>query len=478
MHDADIVITCAASPHPVLRYKQVSEAMSRRPGLPLVILDIAMPRNVEPSVQEIPGVHLHNIDDLNDIAEGHRLERETEVQAVERIIAEEVAMLMKWWQSYNARPVIKSLMKKAEQIRAEQYSRSLRKLPGITEAERQAIDLLTRSIVDKILREPIMFLKSGEGTDGSEAISRLFGLDDGNVMKSRVIIGTRGSRLAVIQANLVASELQRAHPSIQIELCKIVTEGDRNRHISIDEAGDTGIFVKALEEALADERIDIAVHSLKDMPTVLPADMCLAAVTENVLAMRWSPCRRELKPGSLIGTGSLRRIAQLKNLRPDLQAINIRGNVDSRLRKVNSGELQGVIVAAAALIRLGWDDKITEYLPLESFLPAVGQGALAIEARKGDRVIEGYVAILNHTPTRQAVDAERAFLQAVEGGCRAPVAALATVHGQILKMSAMVANKAGTKIIKQSLEGDASLAEGLGVNCTNDAGSWRGLTDR
>lgn len=177
MHDADIVITCAASPHPVLRRKQVSEAMSRRPGLPLVILDIAMPRNVEPSVNQIAGVHLYNIDDLNDIAEGHRLERELEVQAVERIIGKEIAILMKWWQSYNARPVIKSLMKRAEQIRSEQYSRSLKKLPSLTDEERLAVDLLTRSIVDKILREPIMFLKSGEGTGNPDIISRLFGVD-------------------------------------------------------------------------------------------------------------------------------------------------------------------------------------------------------------------------------------------------------------------------------------------------------------
>jgi len=180
MRDADIVITCAASPHPVLRCKQVSEAVSRRPGLPMVILDIAMPRNVEPAVRDIPVVHLYNIDDLNDIAGEHRLERETEVKAVERIIGEEVALLMKWWQSYNARPVIKSLMKRAEQIRSEQYSRSLKKLPALTGGERQAIDLLTRSIVDKILREPIMFLKSGDGADGSEVIRRLFGLDDGS----------------------------------------------------------------------------------------------------------------------------------------------------------------------------------------------------------------------------------------------------------------------------------------------------------
>ena len=296
-------------------------------------------------------------------------------------------------------------------------------------------------------------------------------------MKPEVIIGTRGSRLAVIQANIVASELQRAHPSIQIEIRKIVTEGDRNRNMSIDEAGNTGIFVKALEEALADERIDIAVHSLKDMPTLLPVTMCIAAVTKRIDprdALFADALLTGLKPGSLIGTGSLRRAAQLNNLRGDLQVINIRGNVDSRLRKVSSGELQGVIVAAAAMIRLGWDAKITEYLPPESFLPAVGQGALAIEARKGDRIIEEYVTVLNHLPTWQAVTAERAFLHAVEGGCRAPVAALATVHGQILKITAMVADKAGTKIIKQSLEGDARRAESQGVKLAQmmiDAGA-------
>jgi len=270
----------------------------------------------------------------------------------------------------------------------------------------------------------------------------------------------------MIQANIVASELQRAHPAMQIEICKIVTEGDRNRNMSIDEAGDTGIFVKALEEALADGRIDIAVHSLKDVPTELPGDMVLAAVTERLDprdALIASARLGELPPGALIGTGSLRRTAQIKNARSDLQTISIRGNVDSRLRKVNSGELQGVIVAAAAMLRLGWDDRITEYLPLESFLPAVGQGALAVEARKGDRVMEGYSTVLNDPPTRQAVNAERAFLHAIEGGCRAPVAALATVDGRILKITAMVANKAGTKIIKRSLEGDARQAESRGL---------------
>jgi len=179
LRDADIVITCAASPHPVLHHRQVSQAMSGRPKLPMIIIDIALPRNVEPAVSGIGNVHLYNMDDLNGLADGHRQEREAEVAAVKGIIAQELDMLIKWWQAYSARPVIKSLVSKAEKIRAAQYHRSLKTMPSLSEEERLSIDLLTRSVVDKILRDPILYLKSGNSTDRTETISRLFGLDDG-----------------------------------------------------------------------------------------------------------------------------------------------------------------------------------------------------------------------------------------------------------------------------------------------------------
>jgi len=284
-------------------------------------------------------------------------------------------------------------------------------------------------------------------------------------MTDKILIGSRGSRLALIQADTVARELKQAHPGLETEIVRIVTEGDRNRDISIDEAGDTGIFVKALEEALLKGNIDIAVHSLKDLPTLLPAGLCMAAVTRRLdprdALVACAPLS-ELKPGSRIGTGSLRRTAQLRHVRPDLQVISIRGNVDSRLRQVSSGRLEGVIVAAAALLRLGWEDKITGYLPLESFLPAVGQGALAVEARDGDHRVGEMTTTINHLPTRQAVTAERAFLHAVEGGCRAPVAALATVNEEILEITAMVADREGSKIMKDSLRGKAASPQEAG----------------
>jgi hydroxymethylbilane synthase len=285
-------------------------------------------------------------------------------------------------------------------------------------------------------------------------------------MNEKLVIGTRGSRLALIQANMVRDGLKQAWPQTDIEIRKIVTEGDRNRSLIIGDTGDTGIFVKALEEALDKGQVDMAVHSLKDLPTSLAAGMCLAAVTRrldprDVLAAQ-SPLAG-LRPGSRIGTGSLRRAAQLKHLRGDLEVVNIRGNVDSRLRKVSSGELDGVILAAAALLRLGWDDKIREYLPAESFLPAPGQGALAIETREGDRRVLQFINILEHESTRREVTAERAFLHKIEGGCRAPVGALAMAEGSDLTLSAMVAGKDGKDIMTNSICSDGRDPQETGI---------------
>jgi len=178
LRDADVVIACATTPHPVLRYQHVSEAMSGRPGQPMIIIDIAIPRNADSRIQEIDNIHLYNLDDINEIAEVHRQQREAEISAVEGIIAEEVDILMHWWQAYKVRPVIKSLMARAEKIRDAQYSRSVKKLSSLTDEEKAAVELMTRSIVDKILRDPILRLKSADGEDLAGIVSRLFNLDD------------------------------------------------------------------------------------------------------------------------------------------------------------------------------------------------------------------------------------------------------------------------------------------------------------
>jgi hydroxymethylbilane synthase len=282
-------------------------------------------------------------------------------------------------------------------------------------------------------------------------------------MRRKLVVGSRGSQLALLQTESVVARIREANPNLEVSLSKIVTTGDRNHRV-----GETtiAIFVKELEEALLDGRIGIAVHSLKDVPTEVPPGLRLLAVTERLDprdALVAKSKLGELNPGAKIGTGSLRRTAQLMSYRPDLRIYPIRGNIDTRLRKVSAGEFDGVIVAAAAMLRLGWQDRITDYLPLEHFLPAVGQGALAIEGRLGDKEITELVSSLNNLPTWQGVIAERAFLHALEGGCRAPVAALGIVSGDTLRLEGMVASISDGKGLRALEEGSAVSAEEIGV---------------
>ncbi len=285
--------------------------------------------------------------------------------------------------------------------------------------------------------------------------------------RRKIIVGSRGSKLALIQAESVAAKIREKNPDIEISISQIVTKGDRNRHIQLDRMAGIGIFVKELEEALLDGRIDLAVHSLKDMPTQIPSGLYLATVTErldprDVLVSRGERLA-ELVSGARIGTGSLRRAVQLGVFRPDLEACGIRGNIDTRLRKVANGEFDGVILAAAALQRLGWENRICEYLPTEHFLPSVGQGTLAIETRLDDKEVTQIVVPLNQMSAWQSITAERAFLGALGGGCRAPIAALGTVNGDILKLKGMVAEASGKKILHASEEGSAMSPEEIGV---------------
>ncbi len=283
-------------------------------------------------------------------------------------------------------------------------------------------------------------------------------------MRRKLIVGSRRSRLALLQTESVVAKIREVNPDIEINIIKIVTTGDRNR--SRLDIMDTAIFVKELEEALLDGRIDIAVHSLKDVPTELPSGLCLLAVTERLDPRDALVARAklgELSSGAKIGTGSLRRTVQLMSYRPDLQARPIRGNVDTRLGKVLSGEFDGVIVAVAAMLRLGWQERITEYLPLEHFLPSVGQGALVVEARVDDREVSELVAPLNNFTGWQGITAERAFLRVIGGGCRAPVAALSTVNDNKLRLEGMVASVSGQKVLRASQEGSALSAGEIGA---------------
>ena len=283
----------------------------------------------------------------------------------------------------------------------------------------------------------------------------------------RIVVGSRGSRLALIQTESVLSKMRERRPDLQFRLTRITTDGERPARSPSDRLPGVGVFVKELESALLDGRIDMAVHSLKDMPTEIAPGLSLAAVVTRLdprdVLVSSKGKLGQLAPGSRIGTGSLRRKAQLLHFRPDLRVEMLRGNVDTRLRRISSGELDAVIVAAAAMVRLGCDGSVAEYLPLDLFLPAPGQGALGIEVCSDNGELAELAAMVNDQSTWCSVMAERAFLHALGAGCRAPVAALGRVTGNTIRLEGMVADAEGHALLQDSEEGSATDPEQVGI---------------
>lgn len=284
---------------------------------------------------------------------------------------------------------------------------------------------------------------------------------------SRLRLGTRGSSLALAQARMMAARLRELHPGLEAEEVVIRTRGDELVDSPLHQVGGKGLFVKEIEEALLGGRIDAAVHSLKDLPGELPPGLVLGAVPEreepwDVLVSRGGESIRNLAPGSRVGTSSLRRRAQLLRYRKDLEVVDLRGNVDTRLRKVAEGQVHAAILAAAGLNRLGLGERATEALAPEVMLPAVAQGALGIETREGDAETLALLAALEHLPTRQAVEAERRAMAVLQGGGKVPMAAFAELRRGRLRLRALVASLDGERLAEAEGEDAPERASALG----------------
>ncbi|MEK6604298.1 MAG: hydroxymethylbilane synthase [Nitrospirota bacterium] len=283
-----------------------------------------------------------------------------------------------------------------------------------------------------------------------------------------LVIGTRGSKLALWQAEWVHARLRQLEPGLLVSLKQIKTTGDKILDTPLATIGGKGLFVKEIEDALLRGEIDLAVHSMKDVPTRLPDGLEILSIPEredprDVLISRDGVMLDRLAAGACIGTSSLRRQAQLLHVRPDLSIHMLRGNLDTRLRKLEAGEYDGIILAAAGLRRLGWADRVTEYLSPDVCLPAIGQGALALEGRADDAFVRELAGRLEHRPTRIAVTAERALLERLEGGCQVPIAAHATIDGETLSMRALVAGVNGRQLVRDMIQGPVTEAQKLGI---------------
>ena len=288
-------------------------------------------------------------------------------------------------------------------------------------------------------------------------------------MKNQIIIGTRGSKLALWQADYIEQRLREEYPGLSVTQKRVTTKGDRILDVPLAKIGGKGLFTKELEEEMLSGGIDLAVHSLKDMPAKVPDGLVIAAVTKRLdpgdalVSNRFSSFE-ELPKGARVGTSSLRRRAQLLCARPDLEMLDLRGNVNTRLRKLDEGEYDAIVLAVAGLKRLGFADRIRQVLPREMVLPAVGQGALAIETREDDRETRDMLAFLRDDDTICCTEAERSFLARVEGGCQVPVGVYATAEGDGLKVEAVIASLDGQRFYRGDVNGTRKDAAKLGEN--------------
>jgi len=291
-------------------------------------------------------------------------------------------------------------------------------------------------------------------------------------MATKLVIGTRGSKLALFQANLVKSKLEKAYPTLEVVINIIKTKGDKILDIALSKIGDKGFFTKEIQDALYKKHVDIAVHSLKDLPTELPKGTRIGAIMErashrDVLVSIDGKKLADFTSEDKIATSSLRRKSQLLQINREVKIIEIRGNVDTRIRKMHDGHCQGLIMAAAGIERLGLQEHISEYLNETQMLTAPGQGAIAIEIREEDNSTLEFLSVLNHKESVICVTAERSFLNRLEGGCQIPFAAHATLDGDHLILEGLVATLDGRKIQRETIKGNSKDAIQLGIDLAN-----------
>ncbi|MDA3952386.1 MAG: hydroxymethylbilane synthase [Bacteroidales bacterium] len=287
--------------------------------------------------------------------------------------------------------------------------------------------------------------------------------------KQNIKIGTRGSQLALYQAYRTRNELSAAFPEYNIEIEIIKTKGDKILDVALSKIGDKGLFTKELETALIDGRVDMAVHSLKDLPTNLPEKLCLGGVLErgefrDALVSKNGKKLSELTSNDVIATSSLRRAAQLLKLNPNFKIVDIRGNVNTRLKKMEDGHCDAMVMAAAGLQRLNFEDKITEVIETEFMIPAVSQGAIAIEIRENDPLISGLIDKITHKGTLNAVLAERVFLNKLEGGCQIPIGCFTEINEQDFSITGFISSLDGTEVIQDTFSGDLKDAQKIAAD--------------
>ncbi len=426
---------------------------------PKLLIDFGLPRNFNPHLKKIENIHLYDLDDIKKMTFDGLLKRHDEIPQVKKIITEEVDKFTEAFYQRKAAPIIEAYWSGLNETKDEELKWLMPKLGELTSEQERLIEKFAHRMIRKISKKPIEqvheMAQNLHLTDNPiNTVKKVFDLDEVElfVPKRRVIIGTRGSKLALTQTTHIIEQLKKLDPQIEYVTKVIRTSGD-DGNIEV-----MGAFTSAIQRALLSNKVDIAVHSYKDLPIEQVPGLMIGAISEredvrDALLSSSGKTLRELPEGAVIGTGSLRRQIQIKQIRPDLEVKFIQGNLDGRIKKMKDGGYDAIILAVAGLKRLGMLDEVTEFLTEEEMIPAVCQGALALEVRENDKTTATLVKKLDNEDVHLATEAERSFLTACGGGCNFPLAAYAQIKGESIHINGLYASGDGTVVEIDTIQG-------------------------
>jgi hydroxymethylbilane synthase len=478
--EADIIIGGTQGEVNLLSEKEIENSRCTRAQFaldlerPKLLLDFGLPRNFNPVLKEFDNVHLYDLDDIKKMTYEGLLKRYEEVPQVKEIIADEEEKFSEWFYQRKASPVIEAYWNNLIDTKEEELKWLLPKLGDLSTEQERLIQRFAHRLIRKVSKKPMEelnnFAQNLHHRDNPiNTVKKVFDLKDVDIFvpKKRVVVGTRGSKLALTQTHHMIERLKIAEPNNEYVTKVIRTSGD-DGNIAV-----MGAFTTAIQRALLDGEVDVAVHSYKDLPIEDLPGLTIAAVSEredvrDVLISKEGLKLRDLPEGAIVGTGSLRRKIQLLQIRPDLKVEFIQGNLDTRIKKMKEGNYDAIILAAAGLIRLGMMSQATEILGEEEMIPAVCQGALALETRENDTEFKNLLTKVNDEETAIATQAERTFLTSLGGGCNFPIAAYAQVKEEELFLHGMYASADGEVVKIDKISGHKKLASQLAKQLAKD----------
>ena len=437
-------------------------------GSPKLFIDFGMPRNFNPSLKNFDNVTLYDLDDIKELTYESMLKRADEIPSAKAIVQAEIDRFLEWKNHRQLSPLISALMSHVETVKEEELNWLLPKLGEMDDTKVDLIKKFSHRLIRRLSSTPLKHLKEVAQNKHIEqnpinTVQNLFDIKDVNIFipKKQIIVGTRGSKLALTQTNMVVEALNALEPQYEFVLKVIKTKGDEGKLTEV------GAFTKGIQRALLNKEIDIAVHSLKDLPSQEVPGLTIAAIPKRVdprdaLIANSREMLHELAKGAVVGTGSLRRKIQLLRMRPDLDIRFIKGNIDGRMKQMEDGNYDAIILAAAGLKRMGLISKASQLFEDHELTPAVNQGALGIEVRDSQDYVYDLVSRLNDKNTYLETLAERSFLKTVGGGCNEPYAARAYVQEEQIEIKAFYANEDGEGYVEGCISGNINEASSLG----------------